>query len=215
MTHVAYSCSLFHVLRHMSHVSDIMILAPCPMSYVPCVLAHIPNSISHVLCRIHLSNVSCSMFFGPMTMSHIPHPTFLVPCPTSHIPCPKSHVPSRTFHVPCPKSHVSRSTPSASINNVVVYHKALTDTIIKEMQTEKNTKERINEPQARLLSTKLRGIYAYLKDHPALFERRLYVGSKKPDIPPHQVSTTLYWMCISLSRSGMTKCVVWVLVARV
>ena len=30
---------------------------------------------------------------------------------------------------------------------------------------------------------KLKGLYAHLKDHPALMERRLYVGSQKPQLP--------------------------------
>ena len=59
------------------------------------------------------------------------------------------------------------------------------------MNNELNSVNRLTESQAMLLRHKLKGLYSHLKDHPALLERRLYVGSKKPIISPshnHDVS---------------------------
>ena len=62
---------------------------------------------------------------------------------------------------------------------------ALADKILSELSTEPEdiTIDRVSENQAKTLRHRLKGIYADLKDHPALMERRLHVGSQKPSIP--------------------------------
>lgn len=54
--------------------------------------------------------------------------------------------------------------------------------IVADM-TEPSFEHRLSEAQAQSLRHRLKGLYAYLKDHPALMERRLHVGSRKPEIP--------------------------------
>ncbi|KAL8588457.1 hypothetical protein ACOMHN_054036 [Nucella lapillus] len=44
--------------------------------------------------------------------------------------------------------------------------------------------DRLSPQQALALRERLKGLYALLKSHPALMDRRLQVGSKKPHIPP-------------------------------
>ena len=45
--------------------------------------------------------------------------------------------------------------------------------------------DRLSPEEAWLLRERLKGLYAMLKKHPALMDRRLQVGSKKPQIPTH------------------------------
>ena len=45
--------------------------------------------------------------------------------------------------------------------------------------------DRLSPEEAWLLRERLKGLYAMLKKHPALMDRRLQVGSKKPQIPAH------------------------------
>ncbi|XP_076466150.1 uncharacterized protein LOC143297618 [Babylonia areolata] len=44
--------------------------------------------------------------------------------------------------------------------------------------------ERLSPEQALALRERLKGLYALLKDHPALMDRRMQVGSHKPQLPP-------------------------------
>ncbi|XP_050390439.1 neurotrophin-3 isoform X2 [Patella vulgata] len=66
---------------------------------------------------------------------------------------------------------------------------AYTNSIIREM--EDDTIERLSPHQARFIKDRLKGLYAFLKNHPALMDRRLKVGSKKPKIPPKIFSSPI------------------------
>ena len=55
--------------------------------------------------------------------------------------------------------------------------------VVKEMQSDPNAKVRLTELQARHLREKLEGVSSFLKDHPALRERRLFISPTKPEFP--------------------------------
>jgi hypothetical protein len=47
------------------------------------------------------------------------------------------------------------------------------------------TADRLSPEEAKQLRERLKGLYALLKNNPALMDRRLQVGSKRPQIPSH------------------------------
>ncbi|XP_046327608.1 uncharacterized protein LOC124111825 isoform X3 [Haliotis rufescens] len=59
---------------------------------------------------------------------------------------------------------------------------AFTDELLRQMTTEPHM-DRLSMEQAQYLKDRLKGLYAFLKNHPALMDRRLKVGSRKPQIP--------------------------------
>jgi hypothetical protein len=63
---------------------------------------------------------------------------------------------------------------------ITSYISAYTDRIINEIIKDKSIA--ITEARAKMIRDKLRGLYKHLKEHPALMERRLFVGSRAPDV---------------------------------
>ncbi|XP_064628847.1 uncharacterized protein LOC135488248 isoform X2 [Lineus longissimus] len=55
-----------------------------------------------------------------------------------------------------------------------------TDRIINELVKDKTIA--ITDARAKMIRDRLRGLYKHLKEHPALMERRLYVGSRAPGV---------------------------------
>ncbi|ESO94809.1 hypothetical protein LOTGIDRAFT_161061 [Lottia gigantea] len=58
---------------------------------------------------------------------------------------------------------------------------AYTNSIINDLGDD--TIEKLTPHQTIFIKERLKGLYAFLKNHPALMDRRLKVGSKKPTIP--------------------------------
>ena len=76
------------------------------------------------------------------------------------------------------------------INSIYPLFTGLVDTVVKEVRDELAGIDKLSDIQTNRLRHKLKGVYAHIGEHPALQQRRMHVGSTKPNLPPPSPSVS-------------------------